>query len=223
MKTPFALTLMTGIALALAPAVAQDASGQTPAAQTAPSASGTMPAAGLASDVSTETFIPMAASSNQFEIQSSELALQQAQDQQVKDLAQHMIDEHTAMGERMKEILQSAGVQAPAGEALDPRHQQMLDTLASSQSNFDQAYVKAQQQAHQEAVQLFSAYAESGDQDQIVTFAQESLPRLKQHLQMVQQLPGATVDATSSTATDPASIPENDNGLGANTQPQSTQ
>lgn len=157
---------------------------------------------GATMQVDTPTFVRMASSANQFEILSSRLAVDQAQDQAVKDFANRMIDEHTTAGSRMAEVTKTAGIQSAdsAGEeSLESRHKEMLDTLSRNEGSFDEAYVRAQIQAHQEAVSLFSAYAETGDEPQLKTLAQELLPRLQQHLAAVQELPGAPLDAQTPT------------------------
>ncbi|WP_181707236.1 DUF4142 domain-containing protein [Chthonobacter rhizosphaerae] len=154
--------------------------------------------------IDTPTFLRMATSSNQFEILSSRLAEQQAQDEQVKAFARQMIADHTSAGEKMRTAVQEAGLEmasVPQSEAdLEVRHKEMMDTLASASGNFDQAYVRAQYQAHEEAVRMFEAYAQNGDQSAIKAFAAETLPILQQHLAHVQELPGApTSPATGST------------------------
>lgn len=149
--------------------------------------------------VDTPTFIQSATSSNQFEILSSRLALEQADDDQVKQFAQQMIDDHTKAGDRMAEAIQAAGLQAPPmqQDSMLDRHKQMLDTLAANEETFDEAYVRAQYQAHQEAVRLFDMYAREGDTEEIRTAAEELLPALQQHLAMVQELPGAPEGASA--------------------------
>ncbi len=47
-------------------------------------------------------------------------------------------------------------------------------------------------QAHQEAIALYEAYAQNGDNEQMKAFAQKGLPVLQQHLQMTQQLQQGT-------------------------------
>jgi putative membrane protein len=193
MKTQIALALLAGIALAPLPAAAQDASATGSSAQQ----SGTVAPGGV-NAVDTETFVTKVPSSNQFEIESSKLALQKASDDQVKQFAQMMIDDHTKAGEKFMEVVKTAGF-TPPGTALEERHQQMLETLSGQDQNFDQAYIQAQLQAHNEAVSLFSAYAESGDNEPLKSFATETLPTLKQHLAEVEQLAGSNAGATSST------------------------
>ena len=177
---------------ALVPAGAQDAG--TAAADQA--------TANLAAPIDTPTFVNMAHSSNNFEIQSSQLAESKAEDGAVRDFAQQMIKDHTAAGERMTEVLQQAGVEPPT-EDLSERHRQMVQTLqdASGQS-FDPAYVQMQYQAHREAVTLFENYAENGDNETLRSFAAETLPTLQKHFAEVRELPGAPVEATGSTSTE---------------------
>ncbi|WP_181702430.1 DUF4142 domain-containing protein [Chthonobacter albigriseus] len=176
------------------PALAQDAAGQSGAATVGQSSGATM-------QVDTPTFLRMASSSNQFEILSSRLAEKQASDDAVKQFATMMIQDHTDAGARMAEVVKSAGASAPpmTEDALESRHKEMLDTLARAEGNFDEAYVRAQYQAHQEAVTIFSGYAETGDNAEIKAFAEETLPKLQQHLATVQDLPGAPVNATPPT------------------------
>lgn len=194
--------------LAAVPGFAQSGTDQTGTMQSGTTQPGTTQpgmtgqSSGATMQVDTPTFVRMASSSNQFEILSSRLAVDQASDQAVKDFANRMIDEHTTAGSRMAEVTKAAGIQAgdSAGEeSLESRHKEMLDTLSRNEGSFDEAYVRAQFQAHQEAVRLFSAYAETGDEPQLKTLAQELLPRLQQHLAAVQELPGAPVDAQTPT------------------------
>ncbi len=135
-----------------------------------------------------EEFAAMASSGNMFEIQSSELAVNQAEAQEVKDFAQHMIEDHTAAGERFMQVLEEAGVAAPPME-LAEHHQMMLDQLTPLQgAEFDTQYVTAQVAAHEEAVALYTAYSQNGDNEALQAFATETLPTLQEHLEEAQAL-----------------------------------
>lgn len=83
-----ALLIMPGLALAQA---------QT---ETVPAAS-TTPAATAPAVTAPQRFADMAGSSNMFEIESSKLALETSQTQEVQEFAQQMIDDHTMAGEKM--------------------------------------------------------------------------------------------------------------------------
>lgn len=184
-----AICTVAAMAVVTVPALSQNTTTQVPTNTPAVAQTGD------AMKVDTPTFLRLASSSNQFEILSSRLAEQQASNEQVKAFATQMIADHTAAGEKMRAAVQQAGLQPTAmpeteGD-LDARHKEMLDQIARAEGNFDEAYVRAQYQAHQEAVRLFNSYAESGDQSAIKAFAAETLPVLQQHLAHVSELPGA--------------------------------
>lgn len=188
-----AFALLTGAGLA------QDATSTAPADTTTTTTTTTMEATGgamqpMAADQAVidaamavsmaEEFVTMAASGNMFEIQSSELAVNQAEAQEVKDFAQHMIEDHTAAGERMMAAVQEAGLTVEMPTMLAEHHQMMLDMLQPLQgAEFDSQYVTAQVAAHEEAVALHTAYAENGDNETLRALATEMLPTLQEHLQ----------------------------------------
>lgn len=68
--------------------------------------------------------------------------------------------------------------------ALDPRRQDMLNQLSSTQNGraFHQTYAMQQVRAHQEAVSLYSGYAQNGDDATGRVFANQALPTLQRHL-----------------------------------------
>jgi putative membrane protein len=134
-----------------------------------------------------QAFADRAASSNMFEIMSSELALEKSQSQDVIALAQKMIDDHQAAGEKMKVAAAAEGVTPTA--TLMPDHQAQLDNLtASAPESFDAAYLGAQLAAHNEAVSLFQGYASQGPDGQLKDFATATLPVLQGHLADVEPL-----------------------------------
>jgi putative membrane protein len=136
-----------------------------------------------------ETFAQKAASSNMFEIQSSELALKETQDEDVRAFAQQMIEDHTLAGEKFKAAAEADGVTPP--EAMLPEQQTQLDTLESNDGEaFDQAYLDAQAAAHDEAVTLFEQFSTEGEAGALRDFAAETLPTLKEHQTKVQEMTG---------------------------------
>jgi putative membrane protein len=132
-------------------------------------------------------FAEMAASSNMFEIASSQAALEKASGAEAKSFAEHMIADHTKAGEEMKPAAEAEGVAVP--EALNEKHQAQLDRLTPLDGEqFDQAYLEAQLAAHEEAVTLFEGYSTSGAPGALKEFATKTLPTLKSHLEEVQKL-----------------------------------
>jgi putative membrane protein len=134
-------------------------------------------------------FVETAAISDMFEIQSSQAALEKSTRDDVKEFAQHMIDDHTKVSGEMKALLQSANIDAQIPMDLDKKHaQQVTKMQGMSGAKFDAAYIAAQVKGHQEAVRLYQSYAQSGDNAELKQFAQTTLPSLQEHLKHAQSL-----------------------------------
>jgi putative membrane protein len=178
--------LLAGIALAAillaGGALAQtsnDATGTTTQAGTSAAA---MPQITEASE-----FVKQAAAGGEFEIRSSKLALKQSKSEDVKRIAEKLIDDHTKAGKELKTTIKQADVKAKIPEKLDQKHQAMMDELKKTKgtADFDKRYLDQQLSAHQDAIALFSGYAEAGDNDKLKSFAEKTLPALQEHQQMV--------------------------------------
>jgi putative membrane protein len=136
----------------------------------------------------TAGFVGGAANGDMFEIESSRIAAEKAQNPQVKQFAQRMIEEHTKSSADLKAAVQGAGdVTIPA--AMDERRQGMVDNLRQAPAaNFDQVYIGQQIAAHQENVELHQTYAENGDNAALKALAAKHLPMIQQHLQQARAL-----------------------------------
>lgn len=155
----------------------------------------------LAAD-SAQDFVDKAASGGMFEVDSSKIAEDKAQDQSVKDFAQKMIDDHGAANAKLKTIAGEQKLKVPA--QLDSKHKSDLDALQNAKEPVDSSYVQMQRDAHAEAVKLFESYVKDGDNAQLKTFAQETVPTLKMHQQMIEKIASTMDDKTSATSTTPA-------------------
>ena len=80
----------------------------------------------------------------------------------------------------MKAAAQQDGISPPDG--LVEKHQAQLQELQSAEADaFEQAYVSAQVMAHDEAVALFEAFSQDGEESALRSFAAETLPTLQEH------------------------------------------
>ena len=150
------------------------------------------------------TYLPSAASSDLFEIQSSRLALQRACSPALRGFAQMLIQDHTRMSGQLLSAARSAGLPEPPPQ-MAPHHQQMLDCLAAaSPANFDAAYRMEQIAAHEEALTLHRSYADEGDHPALRGVAAAAVPIIQGHLGQAQTLPTATC------APPPAALPPED-------------
>ena len=143
--------------------------------------------------VSTQDFEKNAAIGNQFEISSSELALQDYHSDVVRQFAQQMIDDHKQIGDQMVAALTSSPEPLPPPPTtLDSKHQKMLDALNKAPAaDFDKKYIDDQVKGHKEAVKLFKDYNKNGDNESLKNFAAGALPVIEGHLDHIKQIKAA--------------------------------
>ena len=134
-------------------------------------------------------YMAQAASADQFEIQSGQLAMQASQNAAVRNIANMLITDHTQTTQSLMAAAAAARLQPPPPTIL-PAHQAMLDQLRSAGTgySFDQAFQQVQIQAHQQALALHQGYATSGDVPALRTAAGGTVPIVQRHLSMLQTL-----------------------------------
>jgi len=138
---------------------------------------------------STKGFVDGAAVSDMYEVQAGQLALMRAKSPDVKMFAQKMIDDHTKSTNQLKTILAKAAPNFMPPMQLDARREGMLNDLKGAKDqDFDGRYIAQQINAHNEAVVLLRGYAKNGDNPDIKMFAQETLPVVQMHLDMIKQI-----------------------------------
>ena len=127
-------------------------------------------------------FMEKAANSNQFEIQSSELALKKSTNSAVKKLAQQLIKEHQAAGADLKALAAQYGAVPPT--AVNTQQKALIQTLqGQSGKSFDVTFLAQQVSAHNEAINLFRSYSQpaSAPNQAVRQFAAKTLPALTGH------------------------------------------
>jgi putative membrane protein len=141
-----------------------------------------------ATSENTQDFIHQATVGNLFEVKSSQLALKRTSDANVRDFANHMIKDHTRVGDRLKSAL-SAENKKYMPKTLDQENQDKLDNLQkTSAADFNKDFIDAQVEAHDNAVDLFQDYADNGDDQRLKSFAADNLPTLKKHQDQIKEL-----------------------------------
>jgi putative membrane protein len=134
-------------------------------------------------------YLAQAASSDQFEIQSAQLAQQASQNPAVQNFAGMLITDHTQSTQMLMAAAQSAHI-APPPPGILPAQQAMLDQLRAAGTGpvFDQAFQQVQIQAHQQGLMLHQNYAQNGDVPALRATASQIVPVVQRHLAMAQAL-----------------------------------
>ena len=147
-------------------------------------------AGSMAMPTTASAYTEMAHSSDMFEIESSQLALQMPRNPAIRSFAQMMINDHTRM---MNEMMAMAGPMGMnmASMPMMPKHSAMLQRLRSaSAGNFDMMYKREQIMAHQEALMMHRTYAARGDNPALKAMAARAAPMIEMHLSRARALPG---------------------------------
>ena len=133
-------------------------------------------------------FVPMATSSNLFEIESSRLALERSRNPRIRSYANMMVRDHSMTTQALMGGMQMAAMGGMA-PALDTRRAAMLNQLASASGRqFDALYAQMQVMAHQEALALHGGYAQAGSDPALRNFAASVTPHIQHHLAQARRL-----------------------------------
>jgi putative membrane protein len=120
------------------------------------------------------------------EVRFGELAQQQAARDEVKQFGQRMVEDHGQANEQLMQIAEDKGIELP--QELSDEDQQKFDELQQkSGEEFDQAYMDELVRDHEEDVEEFQQYVETGQDPDLTGFAEQTLPVLEEHLQLAQQ------------------------------------
>jgi putative membrane protein len=143
----------------------------------------------------TVDFVKKVAISDMFEIESNKLG-QTKGNAEEKAFASQMVTDHTKTSTELKGLVSGGKIKAELPTALDSSHQSKLDKLKGANGNdFSSEFDSMQVSAHKDAVDLFERYAKGGDDPDLKDWAGKTLPALKHHLEMAQNLgkkPAAT-------------------------------
>jgi putative membrane protein len=137
--------------------------------------------------VSDKKFVHSALQGGTAEVRLGQLAIQKSNSEDVKQFAQKMIDDHTKMGDQMKEVAQKEGISVPSGV---PAKDKELETKLSSLSgeSFDNAYIKAMVKDHQHDLSEFKKEANSGNDTSIKDAASQAEQVISEHLKIAEQI-----------------------------------
>jgi putative membrane protein len=128
-------------------------------------------------------------------LQTSEIALQKAEDEDVKQFAQFERDEQTTIAEVLRSMLEPAGTASPQGAGaqpqLDQKHAAMVQKLQQAKAGdaFDKEYVKGQIEGHQELLQIQERFLQGRPQSrEAMNAAKMARGHIKEHLAMLKDI-----------------------------------
>ena len=134
-----------------------------------------------------QKFLKEAAAGGMEEVQLGRLAVQKAANADVKNFGQRMVDDHSKANDRLKQLAAQKGVALPA--ALPPEMKKDIDKLSKlSGAAFDKMYMSMMVKDHKKDVSEFKKETTKADDANVKSFAQQTLPTLREHLQMARSV-----------------------------------
>jgi putative membrane protein len=147
-------------------------------------------------------FIKDAAQGGQAEVQMGQMAAQKAQNDQVKQFAQHLQQDHSQANQELTQIAQKLGVNVPSQpDRKETRTSEKLQDMTGA--NFDKAFIEHAIKDHQKDITKYEKALQDVQDPGLKAFIQKSLPTLHKHLQMARTTGTAVgVDEKTLTAAD---------------------
>lgn len=178
---------------------AADTTGMTggvvpPAAETPAPGTGAVPPSGAPMTLSASEITSILATTDSAEILPSQLALEKAQSEAVKAYAQRMINDHGMLEDSLQAMVHRQNITPAPNQLSQQLHSQTQSTMQRLQglsgAEFDQAYMQAMVQSHQEALSMIDNQLLPSTQDQQLRMAimQQVRPIVSSHLTEAQQI-----------------------------------
>ena len=176
-------------------------------------------------------FLMHSASDNQYEIQAGQFVEQHAQNQQVKQLAQRLVQDHQRAQQQLQQIARQMNVNI--SQQLMPVQQAMWDELQKKHGQFlERSFTFEQVGDHEKDVLENQWVAEHAQSPQIKQFAQQQVPVLQEHLRLAMQAAeqfvpqaaqaGAQMRGTRDTGTNSSGSSHTSGGTSGGQNPNDT-
>ncbi len=134
-----------------------------------------------------QKFLKEAAAGGMEEVKLGQLAVQKAANTDVKSFGQRMVDDHSKANDRLKQLAAQKGV--ALSSALPPDMKNDIDRLTKlSGAAFDKMYMSMMVKDHKKDVSEFEKETSKADDANVKSFAQQTLPTLREHLQMAESV-----------------------------------
>ncbi|MEV0628883.1 DUF4142 domain-containing protein [Nonomuraea wenchangensis] len=126
---------------------------------------------------------------NMAEIQAGHLAEAKGTAKQVKSIGKMLVDDHTALDEKVTQLAGRLGVDLPSSPTAAQK--ELSNKLRSDTgSDFDQDFVAGMTKAHVAAIRITGQEIDKGTSPEVVALAKEADPQLKKHLAALRKAHG---------------------------------
>lgn len=138
-----------------------------------------------ANAVEDQRFIDRAARDQMADIELAKLASERAQSQDVKGIAQTLVQDNQKANDELKQIAQKKGAKVPTEASRGAKREH--DRLAKlSGTEFDREYVRYMLKDHDKDLKDFQKEAKSGKDADLKKFASDNVAIMEQHRKQMQ-------------------------------------
>lgn len=134
-----------------------------------------------------KAFVRQALQGGMAEVQLGQLALQKSSNPDVKQFAQKMVDDHTKLGDAMKQVAQQMNVKPP--DSLSGKDKSTMAKMSALNGDeFDKAYIRDMVKDHKQDEKEFKQEAENTSNPALKGLVSQGGQMIDQHLQMIEQI-----------------------------------
>jgi putative membrane protein len=133
------------------------------------------------------TFLKNTANANMSEVAAAQMAQSKSQNDDVKNFAQHMIDDHTAMEKDVESAASGLKVTLPTSPSKsDQKDAKKLEALDGAA--FDKAYMDAQVKGHKKVLAEMKHESSTTQNAQLRDMASKGSEKVADHLKMAEDV-----------------------------------
>lgn len=146
-------------------------------------------AAASDAELATKTYVLNAAMTDLFEIEAGKLAQEKAGNPAIRELAKLIVEDHTKAAAKLRESVTALQLESQMPKALDKEHQHRLQALREADAAaFDRDYLSMQIKAHEAALALHQAYANTGPDEPVRVIAADAAKLVERHLATLRRI-----------------------------------
>ncbi|MFS8082546.1 MAG: DUF4142 domain-containing protein [Ginsengibacter sp.] len=138
-------------------------------------------------DADTKDFMEKAAQGGMMEVALGNDVANKANSQDVKDFGKMMVDDHTMLNNKMKDMATHKNVMLPAAVSAD-QQKEMDELNKKTGKDWDKSYVKMMVNDHKKDIADFKKAASNLKDADVSQFAKDALPTLQKHLDAIEKI-----------------------------------
>ena len=132
-------------------------------------------------------FAKKAAVGGMAEVELGKVASEKASNPRVKEFGEKMVADHTKANAALKAAASKEGITLPT--SIDAHEQHEMNEIKNlSGADFDKKYMAEMVEDHKKDVREFEEAAKKDPNSEVGRFAQQTLPTLREHLQMAEDV-----------------------------------